>query len=182
MTYEEIAARWEAGMIRRLLDAGISPSAIFGRPEPDEDAAVVERKIRALEEEAVRSERELGEKMRELGLDPDALRTQLAGEPSQTVAPVPEDPQEAIRAMEADQARIETELERKLRELGLDPEQLRIQNPPEELPAIVPGPEDTGEVLRRMQEEVGRSESEFLQKLRELGLDPEELRKLPTDR
>ncbi len=175
MNYETAAQQWEEEMMRLLLASGISPAALFGGANPDADAAEVEAKIRKSDNEVALAEEELDAKLRELGLDPEKLRAQHPPDPPLPVPSVPEDPEEAIEALEAQVAQSETEFQAKLRELGLDPERLRSQNPPDLPSSVVSLPEDPEESLRALGAQGAQSESAFLDEIRKLGIDPEKL-------
>lgn len=165
MSFEPAARAWEVEVMRLLAEAG--------REAPPSD---VEEKIRALDDEVGQSERAFEEKLRELGLDPEQLRAQNPSDPPLPVAAVPEDPEEAIRALDAQVVEAEAAFQAKLRELGLDPEQLSAQPLPGTPPRAVLMPEDPEESLRALDAQASQSEAAFLEEIRKLGIDPATLK------
>jgi len=120
----------------------------------------------SLEEKARRWEGELMRLLLGEGISPPAF---FSG-----AAPISDadDAEAKLRAVEEEVCRAEMEWKGKLRELGLDPEQLRAEPvvPPEAIP------EDPEQAIRALDARVLKLEEEFEAKLRELGPEAEPLR------
>ncbi len=90
-------------------------------PSPEE----LQKMITNLDSQAATLEADLQTKIKEAGVDLDALKAQMAEPAPPGEEALPKDPAELIKSLDQKTAKIESELHKKLDELGIDLEELK---------------------------------------------------------
>ena len=180
MSFRHAAYEWERKLIESLLNANIAPDEILGNGMPAPDTAAIEATLRRMDTDAVAAETELHARIREAGLNPDELLKNQPPDPSPTMAPVPENPEDVLRQIDLQVEESEAAFRSEIHNHGLDPAEILKSAPPPE-PVGVPNPvRPPEEILQSMEDEAAASEAALLEEIRKAGLDPQEILNRPA--